>query len=394
MDITINPCKLKGRINAVSSKSFAHRIILASALSDSPTNIELNTLSEDIEATVSCITALGAKVKKINGGISVIPADRTKPPKNPVLDCRESGSAARFIIPAAAGFCPEFTVTGKGRLPERPFSALISQLRKNGVCADSDKLPIHFSGQLKAGEYKLPGNISSQYITGLMLALPQCDDNSKITLTSPLESSGYVDITAEVLSGFGISVKKTAGGFFVPAAEFVSPGNTAVEGDWSNAAFWLAADMLCGGVFVDGLNYNSVQGDMAFLDSAGRDIIDAREIPDLVPILSVIACAKNGTTRIVNAKRLRLKESDRIKTVCAALSSLGADISETDDGIIINGYGRLRGGECSGFNDHRIVMSCAIASLICDNSVTIHGAQAVNKSYPAFFDDFERLRVK
>lgn len=394
MDITLKPGKLKGHINAISSKSFAHRIIMAAALADSPATIKLNTFSEDIEATISCISSLGASVVKFNGGITVTPINRDKPPKNPVLDCRESGSTARFIIPVAAGFCPEFTVIGKGRLPERPFSPLISQLRANGISADSDKLPIHVSGRLHAGKYELAGNISSQYITGLMLALPQCTGDSEIILTSPLESAAYIDITMSVLSSFGISVTKTDSGFYVPSAPFISPREISVEGDWSNAAFWLAADMLCGGVCVDGLNYNSVQGDKAFLGAANKDIIDAREIPDLVPILSVVACAKNGTTRIINAQRLRLKESDRIKTVCAALSSLGADISETDDGLVINGHGKLCGGECDGFNDHRIVMSCAIASLICDSDVTIHGAEAVNKSYPGFFDDFEKLRVK
>lgn len=393
MDITLSPCKLKGHINAISSKSFAHRIIMSAALCSEPTHIILNTFSEDINATLKCIEALGARIKYENDGLTVTPVNRTSPPKSPVLDCCESGSTARFIIPVAAAFCPDFTAIGSGRLPERPFSPLIEQMRLHGITADRDKLPIHCNGILESGKYELAGNISSQYITGLMLALPQCTGNSEIALTSPLESAAYVDITIEVLSKFGIKVEKNKSGYAIISSEYISPKETAVEGDWSNASFWLAADMLCGGVTVDGLNPDSVQGDKAFSDVAGSDIIDAREIPDLVPILAVVACAKHGKTQIVNAQRLRLKESDRIKTVCSALSSLGADISETDDGLIITGHGTLKGGICSGFNDHRIVMSCAIASLICENSVTIHGAEAVNKSYPKFFHDFESLKI-
>lgn len=393
MDVTLSPCKLKGHINAISSKSFAHRMIISAALCSEPTHIILNTFSEDINATLKCIEALGARVKHVNDGIIITPVNRTSPPENPVLNCCESGSTARFIIPVASTFCPEFTATGSGRLPERPFSPLIYQMNLHGVTADSDKLPIHCRGILEPGKYELAGDISSQYITGLMLALPQCRGNSEIVLTSPLESSAYVDITAEVLSTFGITVEKNKSGYAITSSDYISPKETAVEGDWSNAAFWLAADMLCGGVTVDGLNPDSVQGDKAFSDVAGSDIIDAREIPDLVPILAVVACARHGRTQIINAQRLRLKESDRIKTVCSVLSSLGADISETEDGLVIVGHGSLKGGICNGFNDHRIVMSCAIASLICENSVTVHGAEAVNKSYPNFFHDFESLKI-
>ena len=289
MDITINPCGLRGHINAISSKSFAHRIIMAAALCESPTIIRLNTFSEDINATISCIKALGASVETIDGGIIVTPADMQNLPKNPTLDCCESGSTARFIIPVASTFCPKFSVIGRGRLPQRPFSPLISQMVLHGVSADSEMLPIHISGKLESGEYRIAGNISSQYITGLMLALPKCGGDSEIILTSPLESSAYIDITTEVLSRFGVDISKNTNGYTVHSSKYISPGEITVEGDWSNSAFWLAADMLCGGVAVDGLNYDSVQGDKAFLNAAGKDIIDAREIPDLVPILSVVA---------------------------------------------------------------------------------------------------------
>lgn len=392
MDVTVKPGAFKGSVTAISSKSFAHRIIMAAALADRKTRINLNAFSEDIDASIACITALGAEVERKNGYIEVSPVKETG--KNGILlDCGESGSTARFILPVAAVLCGSFELTGRGRLPERPFSPLVSQMRLHGISADSDKLPMKVSGSLSGGRYELAGNISSQYITGLMLALPLCEGESEIILTSPLESSAYVDITIEVLSAFGIKIIKTSDGFKVLPGKYISPGEITVEGDWSNAAFWLAADKICGGVRVDGLKPDSLQGDKAIMTVAGADIIDAKEIPDLVPILSVIACAKKGRTEIINAGRLRLKESDRLKAVSTTLSALGADIKETEDGLIINGTGRLRGGVCDSFGDHRIVMSCAIASCICGESVTIKGAEAVNKSYPGFFEDFNKLKV-
>lgn len=391
MDITVTPGTFCGNVEAISSKSFAHRIIMAAALSNKPTKINLNTYSEDINATLNCITALGATVNKYDEYIEVFPINFDKK-SDVVLDCGESGSTARFILPIASVICDNFEILGHGRLPERPFSPLVSQMCQHGVYTSSENLPMKVSGKLYGGRYEIAGNISSQYITGLMLALPLCDTESEIVLTSPLESGAYVDITIEVLSNFGIKIIKTPNGFRVMPGKYISCGEMTVEGDWSNAAFWIAADKICKNVNVFGLNEHSLQGDKAIMTVAGADVIDAKEIPDLVPILSVLACAKKGTTRIINAERLRLKESDRLKAVSESLSALGADICETADGLIINGNGKLRGGVCDGFGDHRIVMSAAIASCICDECVTIKGAQAVNKSYPTFFEDFNRLK--
>lgn len=393
MDITVKPGAFRGCVTAISSKSFAHRMIMAAALADKKTKINLNAYSEDIDATIACIKALGAEVEKNDRYIVVYPI-KEKGKSGVVLDCGESGSTARFILPVAAMVCNSFELIGRGRLPQRPFSPLVSQMSLHGIAADNDKLPMKVIGRLSGGRYKLAGNISSQYITGLMLALPLCEEESEIILTSPLESSAYVDITIEVLSQFGIKIYKTSDGFKVMPGKYISPEEITVEGDWSNGAFWVAADKICGGVRVDGLNMDSLQGDKAIMTVAGADVIDAKEIPDLVPILSVIACSKCGRTEIINAGRLRLKESDRLKAVSQTLSALGADIQEKEDGLVINGTGKLKGGECDSFGDHRIVMSCAIASCICDGNVIIKGAEAVNKSYPGFFEDFNNLKIK
>ncbi len=391
MKVTITPTNLSGKINAIASKSFTHRIMIAAALADKPTKINLNTTSEDIEATKDCLLSMGAKIEKGDGLIIVTPVTYTK---NAVLDCNESGSTARFLLPVAATVCDEFTMCAKGRLPERPMIPLISQMRSHGVEINSDKIPLDAIGKLNGGRFEIPGDISSQYITGLLLALANCFEKSEIVLTSPLQSRAYVDITIDVLKKFGIDVERCENSFIIEPQKYISPEEITVEGDWSNSAFWIVANELCGNIFVEGLNFNSLQGDMNILKAKDLTQIDASEIPDLVPILAVLACSRKGKTVIYNAERLRIKESDRLETVRRSLSSLGADILETTDGLIINGTGCLNGGECESFNDHRIAMSCAIASCICKNEVIIKDAQAVNKSYPKFFEDFESLGGK
>lgn len=389
MNVKINPEKLFGEVFAISSKSFAHRMIIAAALADKKTKINLNIYSEDIDATLSCIEALGARVEKQKDYVLVYPIKKGL--KNVVLDCNESGSTARFLLPVAAAVSDSFKMVGRGRLPERPLLPLVSQMTKNGVTTDSDRLPMSVSGRLMSGKYEIAGNISSQYITGLLMALPLMEGESEIILTSHLESAAYVDITLDVLSRFGVKIEKTDNGYRVFPSVYTSPGEISVEGDWSNAAFWVVADKICGNIKIKGLNYDSLQGDMGILTEVGKDIIDANQIPDLVPILAVAACAKSGRTQIINAQRLRIKESDRLKAVCLTLTALGADVLETDDGLIINGNKKLNGGEIDSFNDHRIVMSGAIASCLCENPVIIKNAQAVNKSYPTFFEDFKKL---
>lgn len=412
MDIKITPRLLEGETAAVTSKSDAHRCLICAALCRGETEVVINDVSRDIMATADCLRALGAKIERREDVFTVSGIESAR--RGALLDCGESGSTLRFLLPVAAALGGEASLTGSGRLPERPLSPLAEQLIEHGARLSAKKLPIRLSGGLSCGRFELPGNISSQYITGLLLALPLLEGDSEIILTTALESAGYIDMTIKTLAGFGIKIEPLPdnGGYRVKGGQsYRSPVRIRAEGDWSNSAFWLTAGGIGGRISVSGLDENSAQGDKAILpllEKFGAKIergglitasggslcgitADAAEIPDLVPILAVCAAASKGKTVITNAARLRIKESDRLKTTCALLTSLGGDVTELEDGLIINGSGRLRGGCVDSFNDHRIAMSAAIASAICGNEVIIKGAQAVEKSYPAFFDDFRRL---
>ena len=383
MIATITPAKLSGSIEAIASKSYAHRIIIAAALSDKPTEIYINGISNDIADTVNAVNALGAKAV-INGNIiSVIPI--VKRESETVIEINESGTTARMILPIACALYECGVLSGKGSLSKRPFKPLCDAIAEHGISFEDYNTPIRFEGKMSAGEFKISGSESSQYISALLYTLPLLNAESKVTLTSPLASQGYVDITLEVLRRFGI----TGGYEYKGEEKYTSPGKISVEGDWSNSAFWR-----CAGVTVTGLNPDSYQRDRLFDSVKDMDEIDARHIPDLVPILSVYACSKNKTTRIYNVSRLRIKESDRIKSVYDMITSLGGSIEANDNEIIIHGNGSLNGGTVNSYNDHRIVMSAAIASTICKSTVIIRGCEAVNKSYPSFFFDFNSLGGK
>lgn len=413
MDIRITPRCLTGEAAAVTSKSDAHRCLICAALCRGVTEVVINDTSRDIMATVGCLRALGAEIEQRDSVFTVRGIEA--PNKNAMLDCVESGSTLRFLLPAAAALGEETDITGSGRLPERPLSPLVEQLIGHGAVLSAKKLPMRVSGRLESGRFELPGNISSQYITGLLLALPLLKGDSEIALTTGLESAGYIDMTIRTLKSFGIEVEllPKGKGYHVRGGQsYRSPKRICAEGDWSNSAFWLTAGAIGEKITLGGLDENSAQGDRAILpllksfgakiERSGEKIssdggslcgitIDAAEIPDLVPILAVCAAAAKGRTLITNAARLRIKESDRLKTTAAMLTALGGDITELADGLLINGSGRLTGGITDSFNDHRIAMAAAIASVICEGDVVIKGAQAVEKSYPAFFDDFRRL---
>ncbi len=406
MNIEITPRTLVGSVKAVTSKSYAHRLLIGAALSKAPSNIIIETSSQDIEATQACLKQLAASV--------------------PVLDCQESGSTLRFLLPVVMAQKEEAVFLGSGRLPERPISPLKEEMQAHG-CTFTN---LHrkkgkareiccTKGRLQGGIFTLPGNISSQYITGLLLALPLLKDNSQIRITSPLESKGYVDLTLDVLRSFHIDVyEEEKDGCLTykikGRQQYIPAGDLKAEGDWSNTAFWVAAGILSkeSGIICTGINPKSIQSDRAILSLAQRMggkimekrssilaleaplhgiHIDASSIPDLVPILSVMAATAKGTTYIHNAHRLRLKESDRLSAMHDCLSRLGADIKEEPGGLVINGVPHLKGGVVSGYNDHRIVMSMAIASVRAQEPIIIEGAEAVNKSYPAFFEDFKDL---
>ncbi|MDD6736434.1 MAG: 3-phosphoshikimate 1-carboxyvinyltransferase, partial [Clostridiales bacterium] len=365
------------------------RKIIAAALSDDDTEIIMNTFSEDILATLNCIKALGGNWNKTENGVNISPIKKRCGAVR--LDFCESGSTARFLMPVTMAIYEDAYFSGRGRLGSRPFGEIVREMRSNSVRIDSETLPMHAEGRLTGSEFRLSGDVSSQFTTGLLFTLPLLEGGGKIVLTSPLQSAPYVDMTIDTLSGFGVNVVKGENEFAVKQQRYISPKKTIADGDWSNAAFWIAADKICGNVAVTGLDRKSRQGDKAILEIMDKTELDCSQIPDLVPILAVLAASRKGRTVIKNAARLRMKESDRIKSVTKLINSLGGHAEEKDDGIVIDGTGFLRGGVVDGCGDHRIVMAAAVASCICEEQVVINGADSVNKSYPTFFEDFNAL---
>ncbi|MBQ2897653.1 MAG: 3-phosphoshikimate 1-carboxyvinyltransferase [Clostridia bacterium] len=390
MDVKIIPEKLSGSLDAVSSKSDAHRTIIASALCDTSTDIYINNISEDISATLRCVKAFGGDYKINDGFITVYPFKKTS---FATADCGESGTTARFILPVAACFCENFTLYGSGRLPKRPFTELVREMRNAGCEITSEHLPITCKGTLDTKkEFFLEGNVSSQYISGLLFAIAAKGNEGKITLTSQLESEGYVDMTVKTLEKFGITVVKGQGFYKVCEGKLKSPGKVFVEGDWSSAAFWYVAEFLGSNIKLSGLDKTSLQRDSKIASYLPLpDEVDAKDIPDIVPILCVAAAGMNKTTKFINTKRLKIKESDRAKTTCELINDLGGCAVYDDNTITILGKGFLKGGEVNSYNDHRIAMSAAVASTICDSEVIIKDAYCVKKSYPSFYEHFKKL---
>ena len=401
-----------GEIEVIPSKSVAHRLLICAALSDKPTEIVCPAESLDIAATARCLSSLGAEIKNQDGVYSVSPIKRRT---EAFLSCGESGSTLRFLIPVAAALGGDVTFTGEGRLPERPVSPLVECLSLRGAFIDyNGTLPLTAHGGLRGGRFTLPGNISSQFISGLIFALPLLEGNSEIDITGKIESLSYIKMTLDAVHTFGIKAEMDGNKIKIPGNQkYISPGRLAVEGDWSNAAFWLCLGALSEeGVTVHGLKYDSVQGDRAVIDilsrfgaevtrsDAGITVrkkplsavrIDASEIPDLVPVLSVVAAVSNGETGITGAGRLRIKESDRIESTVNMLLSLGAYAEAEPNGIRIFGKKKLSGGRVNSENDHRIAMSAAIAAAASDGAVTVHGAEAVRKSYGDFYEKYAHL---
>lgn len=409
MNMRILPAPLAGTAAAVGSKSDAHRLLICAALADGVTVLHNVPRSRDVEATAGCLRAMGAEIEFSGGVCAVSPISEAA--ENPALDCGESGTTFRFLLPAAAAVCGRAAFSGGGRLPDRPIGGLVAALEAHGVAFSAERLPFAISGRLRPGEFLLPGNVSSQYVSGLLTALAAAPGESFVRLSSPLESAPYVAMTLETLRLFGADVRETGGGYAVTGGKLRSPGEARVAGDWSNAAFFLAAGALGGGVAVDGLDADSPQGDRAILDILRRFGADVRvgggraavapgalrgcqvplsETPDLLPILAVTAAFAGGESRFVNGARLRLKESDRLRTVCAMINALGGDAQELPDGLVVRGR-PLRGGSVDGAGDHRIVMAAAVAAAYGGGETEILGAEAVAKSYPDFFAEFLRL---
>lgn len=390
MNITISPRPLNGTLHIIPSKSQAHRFLIASALADAPTALNCAETNRDIEATASCLRSLGAKIERTDYGYRVTPI--TNIPLTATLDCGESGSTLRFLLPIVGALGVDATFMMHGRLPQRPLSPLWEEMERVGCTLTrptSDTL--RCQGKLRGGIYRIAGNVSSQYITGLLLALPLLPEKSTIKIIGTLESKPYVDLTMQVLRTFGIDVQDY---HICGAQRYHTPKTITVEGDWSNGAFFLTANVLGSCVTVTGLNDDSVQGDRAICDALSaicrtKAILSVADIPDLVPILSIAASIHHGAV-FTHIERLRIKESDRVSSVIAMLEALGGR-AEADEHTLTVHPVPLIGGTVDACNDHRIAMSAAIAATVCKSPVTVLGAQCVEKSYPNFWKTYQTL---
>ncbi len=389
MDICIHPQKLKGTLPAIPSKSQAHRLLICAAFADKPTEILCPDTNRDIEATAACLNALGSCIRRTETGYAVLPAASC--PSSALLPCQDSGSTLRFLLPIAGALGIDTVFQMTGRLPERPLSPLWEEMERMGCklsrpTADT----LRCQGKLSPGEYHIAGNVSSQFITGLLLALTLLPDKSRLHIEGPLESAPYVTMTQRAMTFFGVD----SNNFVIPGTSaFVSPGICHVEGDWSNAAFFLAAKELGNDVCVTGLDDHSPQGDRAcrlwlpLLKE--KQTIDASNIPDLIPILAVVAACNHGAV-FQNIQRLRIKESDRVASILDLLHSLGGRAEASPESLTVY-QAELTGGTVDSHNDHRIAMAAAIAATVCKENVVILGAQCVEKSYPSFFEEYKKL---
>lgn len=404
---------LRGSVTAPLSKSDLHRLMIAAALCpDECTVIHRYTMNDDIQATASVMEAAGAQITFEENCIRV--RGIRNPKQHFVANCKESGSTLRFLTPVLAALGADCDFVGSGRLPQRPMSPLTEEMQQHGVAFSSPSLPFTIHGKLESGRYCFPGNVSSQYISGLLLALPLLDGDSRIVLSSPLESRAYVDMTLSVLRRFQIQIEEVSPlEFHIPGGQhYHSPHEIQAEGDWSNAAFWLCAGALAGPITVQGVQRSSLQGDKAvctLLEQMGASleyqqdailvqpsslhgiVIDGSQIPDIIPILAITAACAEGDTKIIHAGRLRIKECDRLAAVAEMLQTLGISVEEGLDELLIHGQPQLHGGLLHSYHDHRMAMCAAVASLRCDAPVDIEDPHCVEKSYPRFFDDFMSL---
>lgn len=432
--ITIEAPRLEGVIRIPPSKSISHRAVICAGLAEGISKLENVIFSQDIAATLEGMQAMGAIVKSIEWNNKELAGYDELPDGEPctlwiqgnpsplllsnLIDCGESGSTLRFLIPLAIRSGDKVAFLGHGKLGERPLDAYYQLFDEQGIeyHTTGGFLPLSVQGSLQSGVYKLKGNVSSQFISGLLFLLPLLAGDSRILLTTDLESRGYVDLTIDVLQKFGIEIEnKDDREFTIKGNQKYHGSHYRVEGDYSQAAFWIAAGILGTKMECLDLNPDSLQGDRAILDlvqEMGADIerqedvlriknsvtkgtvIDAGQCPDLVPILAVLAALSKGKTQIINAGRLRIKESDRLRAIATELNKLGAKVQELEEGLDIEGVESLQGGTVDSWNDHRIAMAMAIAALRCTGPLSITGFEAVKKSYPHFWQDFQKLGGK
>ncbi len=411
MNVRITPSLISGEVKMISSKSQAHRMLICAALAEGESHLICERTNEDILATIDCLNAMGAVITLEGDTISVKPLSGDV--HKAEMCCRESGSTLRFILPVVCALGIEAEIEMWGRLPERPMDPLTDELKRHGALIEKCGNKLYTGGRLQAGDYSIPGNISSQYVSGLLFALSAMDAPGSLEVTGEVQSGSYIEMTLRAMEAFEICPKRNGYRFNFSGSEKAFGRDMLIEGDWSNAAFWLCAGALSDkGITLKNLDMASPQGDKAIVDiligfgahilanDAGIHIrsgelkgveIDAGDIPDLIPVISAFACAAKGDTIIRNAERLRIKESDRLAAICEMLNILGADFTPTEDGLIIHGGKVLKGGELSAHNDHRMAMTAAVASMICDGEITVVGAECVKKSYPDFWDAFTSL---
>ena len=416
MNVTLAHGPRHGTVRIPASKSQAHRLLLCAALGETEAALRCDGLSKDVAATIGCLRALGAEIDASEAGVLHVTPIRAVPDGVCELRCGESGSTLRFLLPVVGALGVKAVFRREGRLPERPLAPLDALLQAHGMKIWTDGVELHCEGKLLAGDYSIAGNVSSQYITGLLYALPLLGGESTLTVTGALESAAYVAMTEDALALAGVRFQKVERRYDISGGQrFALPRETRVEGDWSNAAVFLCMGALSReGVTVTGLRQDSAQGDRMILEILRRfgasveetagavtvrrgtllgGVVDAAAVPDLIPALAAVASVAGGETRIVNAARLRLKESDRLQTTAAALRALGADVEERPDGLVVRGRSVLAGGAADAANDHRIAMAAAVAACVCAADVTVEGAECVDKSYPAFWEDLQCLSM-
>ena len=420
MEIKIIPTKLKGEIGIPPSKSYSHRAIIAAALAGGESNIENLNFSVDIQTTTDIMKNFGAKIEQGEDYLKIIGNSGEMVSENNYIQCNESGSTIRFIIPLAlTKDNGQLTIDGKGKLVERPLDTYYKIFEKQDIeyKTTNGKLPLYIKGEIKPDTFETEGNISSQFITGLLYTLPLLDDDSKIIIKNNLESKGYIDLTLEILKLAGIEITNNDyKSFDIKGNQKYSAFDYTVEGDYSQAAFWIVAGILGDEMNCKNIYKDSLQGDKEIIEIVQRmgtmleiseksvkvfpgktkgTVIDISQCPDIGPILTVLAALSEGETRIINAERLRIKESDRITSIKTELNKLGAKIEEDGDSLIIQGVSEFEGGvSVDSWNDHRIAMALAIASTKCKYPILITGASAVRKSYPNFWNDFVAMGGK
>ena len=422
MKIKIRPGKLNGTIEIPPSKSYSHRAVIAAALAENGKKSKIDNLkfSVDITTTTDIMENWGAEIERFESALEIIGNGGKVAPRDKYVQCNESGSTIRFLIPVGITSENELVFDGKGKLVDRPLDSYYRIFDKQGLKYETTdgKLPLTVNGKLKPGNYEIDGNISSQFITGLLYALPLLEGDSKLIINKNLESKGYVDLTLEILKLAGIEiVNNDYKSFDIRGNQTYKPFDYTVEGDYSQVAFWIVAGIISANrdneVKCLHVNKNSLQGDREIIEIVTRmgakleifhdyvivkpsktkgTVIDISQCPDIGPVLTVLAALSEGETRIINGERLRIKESDRITSIKTELNKLGGNVSEEGDSLIIQGVEGFRGGiTVNAWNDHRIAMSLAIASTRCEKEIILEEAESVRKSYPHFWDDFVKM---